>query len=232
MSNKGFVKIYDWMYQLDLNIWEINIFALVYSMTESLGGCQGQKYICEKLNLSPRCVTRSLMRLQEAGLIEVENGKHCFAPNKYFSVASERPNGQSDRTVRATPRVASEKHNALRQSDTTSLYKDKNIYKNIHKNTYSEILETLTKLSIPVSDEMVQSVNGFIEHRKKIKKPMTRRALEMNLRKATDLSGGDPSEVVKLLDLAVEKGWQGIYPQRKEINFEQESDEDFFSEDD
>jgi len=109
-----------------------------------------------------------------------------------------------------------------------ALYIEKNIDKNKHKNTHSDFERFFSELSIDSSPDLIEAVRAFQEHRKKLKKPMTDRALKLNLKKARDLSDGTTKGIIELLDLAIEKGWQGVYLP-KEDKYEQESDEDFFA---
>jgi hypothetical protein len=53
--------------------------------------------------------------------------------------------------------------------------------------------------------------NGFVEHRKKIKAPLTDRAISLTINKLEGFkkSGQDPSAI---LNQSVEMGWKGIFP--------------------
>ena len=58
------------------------------------------------------------------------------------------------------------------------------------------------------SQEFKQSWNGFLEHRRRLRKPMTDRAQGLALKK---LPHDNEAEAIRWIDNAVEKGWQGIF---------------------
>ena len=57
--------------------------------------------------------------------------------------------------------------------------------------------------------------NDFLEHRKKLRKPMTERAKEIFVRKVDNLrsKGFDPTE---LIETAIERGWQTVFEPKDE----------------
>lgn len=55
------------------------------------------------------------------------------------------------------------------------------------------------------------AMDDFEDHRKKIKKPLTKKAKELILKKAIKL-GGDEIGAIKHIEHAIESGWQGIFP--------------------
>lgn len=67
-----------------------------------------------------------------------------------------------------------------------------------------------------VNKEVVEALNGFIEMRKKIKKPLTERALKMIKEKAWNLSGKNEKNVVLILNQSTLNAWQDVFPLREE----------------
>lgn len=54
---------------------------------------------------------------------------------------------------------------------------------------------------------------GLVEMRQKRKRPLiTERAVKLCCKNLAELSNGEPQEMVKLLDYAVERGWLTVYP--------------------
>lgn len=233
--SEQFIKVYDWMLDLDLSGKELLVYAIIYSLSENSNGCLGQKYITERLNVSERWTRSAIANLRNKGLIMVEKGNSCFDPYRYFAdrkytsvrnYTSER----NDTSVRnnSSATIGTILPNASGTILPNALYIEKNIDKNKHKNTHSDFERFFSELSIDSSPDLIEAVRAFQEHRKKLKKPMTDRALKLNLKKARDLSDGTTKGIIELLDLAIEKGWQGVYLP-KEDKYEQESDEDFFA---
>ena len=52
--------------------------------------------------------------------------------------------------------------------------------------------------------------------RKKIKKPMTDRAVELAIKKLNELSGGDNDIAIKIIEQSVMNSWQGLFPLKEE----------------
>lgn len=75
--------------------------------------------------------------------------------------------------------------------------------KNIKNNIYTD------------SDELNEALNAFIEHRKKLKKPMTEHAVKLTLSKLKKMTA-DVDEQIQILNQSIEKGWQGIFPLKDE----------------
>lgn len=233
-----FIKVYDWMIDLELKYNELLVYALIHSLTEAFGGCKGQKYICDRLHMSPRWAKKILERLKELGLIKVEAGTNCFKPSTYISVGNECSE-QNDRSEQndCSPHVGNDRSPHVGNECSPQLYiYDKNTINRIsHKNILSDrdaIFELMmSKYNIVPDDRLTDSIIGFIQNRKTLKKPLTERALMLNVNKAYKLAGGDQEQMTALFDLAVERGWQGIYEEKGKNDGEKRSDS-FFKDDD
>ena len=108
---------------------------------------------------------------------------------------------QEQKTPKKTPEKTPERH----QKDTNK--NDKND-KNDKNNTPT------FKVQAP---DWLDSIlfNDFLEHRKKLRKPMTERAKEIFVRKVDNLrsKGFDPTE---LIETAIERGWQTVFEPKDE----------------
>lgn len=63
------------------------------------------------------------------------------------------------------------------------------------------------------SDELLdQAFNDFVAMRKKIKAPMTEKAIELAMKKLEDLSGGDNDKAVEILNQSIINSWKGLFP--------------------
>lgn len=67
----------------------------------------------------------------------------------------------------------------------------------------------------PLDEKLNQTVIDFIDNRKKIKAPMTDRAIEMLLSKLEDMTT-DNNEKIAILEQSIINGWKGIFPVMKE----------------
>lgn len=62
------------------------------------------------------------------------------------------------------------------------------------------------------NDELLnKAFVDYVEFRKKIKKPMTDRAVELAMDKLADLSQGDNDKAIKILNQSIMQGWQGLF---------------------
>ncbi len=61
--------------------------------------------------------------------------------------------------------------------------------------------------------EIEDAFTGFVEMRQKRKRPLsTERAVKLFCKNLAELSQGDPREMVKLIDYAIERNWMTVYP--------------------
>ena len=62
-----------------------------------------------------------------------------------------------------------------------------------------------------VNPELEQAIAYFIEHRKKLKKPMTDHAIDLFRERLNEMAS-TTQEQIALINLAIMKGWQTVYP--------------------
>ena len=74
------------------------------------------------------------------------------------------------------------------------------------------------------NDELLnKAFADFVEYRKKSKKPMTDRAIELAIEEIEKLSGGDNDKAIKIINQSILRGWQGLFElkedSKKQNNF-------------
>lgn len=69
----------------------------------------------------------------------------------------------------------------------------------------------------PVLDD---ALRGFAEMRKKMRKPLTDRAKQLIVNKLEKLAPGDTEKQAAILDQSVERGWQGIFPLKTDVQWQ------------
>ena len=72
----------------------------------------------------------------------------------------------------------------------------------------NEIKELIDKYTS--NEDLIDSINGFIEMRKAIKKPLTDRALKIMLNKLSTLASTEDDKI-KILENSIMNNWQGIF---------------------
>ena len=60
------------------------------------------------------------------------------------------------------------------------------------------------------------ALNDFAEMRKKIRKPLTDRALALTLSELEKLAPGDDDKKIAILNQSIQRGWQGVFPLKDE----------------
>lgn len=61
------------------------------------------------------------------------------------------------------------------------------------------------------NQELLSALKEWQDMRKKMKKPLTERAAELNLKDLQKLSGGDERLMVSIVLQSIKRGWQGFY---------------------
>lgn len=93
-------------------------------------------------------------------------------------------------------------------------------YRNTDRNTDSKQRKKETTFdSILDSEEIIrenpalrETFVEFIKMRKLIKKPLTDKALKLNVNQAFKLAGGDPSLMQAIVEQSIQHSWQTMYP--------------------
>lgn len=88
---------------------------------------------------------------------------------------------------------------------------NKQITTNKNNKNNKNIYNMLNNIYRDFSDELKIALDGFVEMRKKIKKPLTERALQLALKKLKELSSDEQTQI-KIINQSVEHGWQTFYP--------------------
>lgn len=78
------------------------------------------------------------------------------------------------------------------------------------KNTFDSILDS--EEIIRENPALRESFVEFIKMRKLIKKPLTDKALKLNINQASKLAGGDPILMQAIVEQSIQHSWQTMYP--------------------
>jgi DNA replication protein DnaD len=73
------------------------------------------------------------------------------------------------------------------------------------------------KKYINISPQLETAIEDFKEYRKKIKKPMTDRAVELLIDKLNKLASNDETKIA-ILNQSIVNGWQGIFPLKQDTS--------------
>ena len=68
----------------------------------------------------------------------------------------------------------------------------------------------------PTDDLLNQTFTDYVEMRKKLKSPMTERAIQLAMSNLEKLSGGDNDTAVQILEQSIMNSWKGLFPLKEE----------------
>lgn len=68
----------------------------------------------------------------------------------------------------------------------------------------------------PNDEKLDQAFIDYVNMRKKIKKPMTDKAIELAIKKLNELSNGDNDKAIAILNQSIMNSWQGLFPLKNE----------------
>ena len=63
----------------------------------------------------------------------------------------------------------------------------------------------------PTDDLLNQTFTDYVEMRKKLKSPMTERAIQLAMSNLEKLSGGDNDTAVQILEQSIMNSWKGLF---------------------
>lgn len=72
--------------------------------------------------------------------------------------------------------------------------------------------DALTRSGIEPDSELGKEIRNFIDHRKRLRKPMTDHAIDLFIKRLFEMAQSD-QERVQLIQTAILKGWQTVYPE-------------------
>lgn len=96
----------------------------------------------------------------------------------------------------------------------------------------SKVEESKVNNTSPVTyvpdERLNQAIIDYIDHRKKIRKPMTERAIELRIQELGKLSV-DTEEQIAILNQSIANGWQGLFPlkERNQVKGNAKSSQDY-----
>jgi predicted transcriptional regulator len=205
----NYIMIQGWMVtELELKGNELLIFAIIHGFSQDgetrfTGGLQ---YLAEWTNSTKQGVSKNLKSLVNKGYIAKEekiiNGvKFCeYYATKFNGVLNKVEWGMQQSL---TP-IKQSLTGGIKQSLTNN--KDNIINKNINNISNKD-----NKDYYPLDQKLNDTFKDFIEYRKKMRKPMTPRAIKLLMAKLDELSS-DNDVKIQILNQSIMNAWTGVYP--------------------
>lgn len=82
---------------------------------------------------------------------------------------------------------------------------------NTNESNTKKSKETVQDVLEMIPEELRETAEAFVEHRKKLKAPMTGHALELAIKKAKKLANDDLDTTIAIMEQSIENGWKGIF---------------------
>ena len=195
-----------------------------YLMSDDIGdGCSPDliKQVIE------RCVKRSLFdervfnvsnvlppaSIQRRYLIGVQKNRNAITIVKeYWLLNDENPTDVSPGILKKIIFISQNRtENTVNRTETPQNRTENATNKTIQNNTKQKE-KKVNKSTFSIPPELSEMWNAFVEHRKKLKKPLTDYAKEKSFNKLMDLSEGNFETANKILKQSIDNVWQGLFP--------------------
>lgn len=171
-------------------------------------------------DVSREVVRKALVRFEKLGFWTLKRTRkgtliHIVNWRKYQLYDSEgNPQGNPRRTHREPT------ENPRRTHGEPSNKKESKNSKNVRREEYNTPLPPKGGKGgvIPLferfssgNDDLLSALKEWREMRIRMKKPLTEKAAELNLKDLQQLSGGDEQMMVAIVSQSIKRGWQGFY---------------------
>lgn len=162
-------------------------------------------------------VRRYLSMLEAEGMITqngTPNGTTITVVNYAFYQdgwrTDETPNGTTDETTDETT-DGTTNGTTDETTDGTRYKKDKNDKEELKKDKKAN-KEKNNRVFFPNDEALNSAFADYVDTRKKIKSPMTDKAIDLAISKLMKLSNGDNDTAIEILNNSIVNGWKGLYP--------------------
>ena len=149
-------------------------------------------------------VRSALAELQDAGYFYRRQSRDGGKFKDIEYVISEEPNEPFlEKPISEKPKAGKpiSENRTLLNTNTLNT-KESNTKKS--KATVQDVLEM-------IPEELRETAEAFVEHRKKLKAPMTGHALELAIKKAKKYANDDLDTTIAIMEQSIENGWKGIF---------------------
>lgn len=148
--------------------------------------------------------------------IITKNNNHPISPQGENGVG-ESQNKEIETDIKDTEKTESPKSNKEVKEYTPEEKADKAINAITKDKDIKKVIKDFAGNDL----EMIDALKGFYKSRSKLKKPLTARALKLNLKELKRLSE-DPKEQLAIIDQTIQKGWQSFYELPVDHPYQQE----------
>lgn len=210
----GYIKLHrqitEWEWFSDVNVLSVFIHLLLLAnfkdtRWKGIEIKRGQlitsyRSLAQKTKLSIQQTRTVISKLQSTGEITV------LATRRYTLITianyGKYQGGDDDSNTQNNTQITHNQH-----TDNTLATHEQQQYKNVKK-------DKKDKNERNTIGPLDRAIENFKEHRKKLRKPMTDYAVGLLIKKLDKLADTN-DEKIALIDYAIDKGWQSVYPMDK-----------------
>lgn len=192
------------------------LYAEISSLTDARGYCfASNRYFAELYGIGIRTVQRYLDALKSSGMIRITDGDGGTAQRKIFAGVNpladphDKNDTGGDKSVTAPMTEMSPPNNVLNKKEE----QNPPISPKTGKAPMpAELMKRVADFA-GEDAELRERFIEFAENRSAIRKPIkTDRTLTLLLSKLNELSHGNRSKKLQLIDLAIERNWLSFFP--------------------
>lgn len=184
--------------------------------------------------MSKDIISRNLKKLETSGYIKRGNfNKVGFDRTMWYADLRPNLNIQPSISEKSEMDFAKIRNGFLENQKPIPIDNNNNKpVDNKRENTKRDLESILDSVEVIAGDpELKQAFIDFIAMRKLTKKPLTDRALKLNINEAFKLAGGDPQKMKAIVNQSISHSWSGMYALKEDNSFntkKQESKADFW----
>lgn len=171
-------------------------------------------------DVSREVVRKALVRFEKLGFWTLKRTRkgtliHIVNWRKYQLYDSEwnpieNPRGTHREPTENPPRTHGEPNNKKESKNSKNVRREEYNTPLPPKGGKGEVASLFKKFS-GTNQELLSALKEWQEMRIRMKKPLTEKAAELNLKDLQQLSGGDEPMMVAIVSQSIKRGWQGFY---------------------
>lgn len=161
----------------------------------------------------------------DANNTRYENSKKGGRPKKGKTDSLEKnmkikTNGFENNEKTETDSSKNNNENSVSEKPNVNVNENVNVNDNVKKKKDKK--ESVPPVRYSENDKLDKAIHDYINHRKKVKAPMTDHAVELMINKLDSWADNDEDKI-KILEQSIFNGWKGIFPLNEQENRKTES---------
>lgn len=216
MDSNRHIVVFGWMCnELGLSGNELLVYAIIHGFSQDGESCyQGsRKWLADTLNVSLPTIDKALSGLIQKGYIakstRLVNGiifcdyRALQGIKILYTPCKESLHPPCKESLHQITNIENTKENKERATDKPM--------------PFDFVLDSVEviKSNPALRDAFIE----YIKMRKMLKKPLTDRALKLNINEAYKLSGGQPDVMQAIVEQSIRRSWAGIFPLKADTSF-------------